>query len=185
MPWMIQEAVRWAVELHYGQDRDGDDPMPYIFHPISVANRLRSACKVTDQDQLAAAILHDVVEETEATIEDVRIRFGPGVARLVEELTRREPSAEEAAGLSKKKMWELRTKLLLEDISRMSPEAQRIKLCDRIDNLLEARETRTKAKYERYLAQTRLVLKVIPRRVQPALWDQIQAIVEGSQPKGT
>ena len=76
----IAQAAAWATELHDGQFRTGT-PLPYIVHPAAVAALV--AADGGSEDEIIAAWLHDVVEDTDATIEQVRERFGNDVAAIV------------------------------------------------------------------------------------------------------
>jgi (p)ppGpp synthase/HD superfamily hydrolase len=84
-PGLAREAYEFAAEAHTGQLRKGGDS-PYIVHPVEAA-RLLEAEGVADDELLAAAFLHDVVEDTDHSIEEIRERFGPAVGGLVEALT--------------------------------------------------------------------------------------------------
>jgi hypothetical protein len=64
--------------------------------------------------------------------------------------------------------------MLLEEIGRMSPDAQCVKLADRLSNVREGRRTKLGDKLTRYLGQTYLILETIPREVNPGLWDAIR-----------
>lgn len=77
------EAMMFAVEAHKGQLRD--DGKPFIVHPATVAAILQNV--TDDEDILAAAWLHDVVEDTSVSIEVIEARFGSRVANLVMEVT--------------------------------------------------------------------------------------------------
>jgi (p)ppGpp synthase/HD superfamily hydrolase len=80
-----RDAYEFAADAHAGQQRKGDGS-PYIAHPTEVA-RLLEAEGVADEELIAATFLHDVVEDTEHTIDEIRERFGPEVARLVAAMT--------------------------------------------------------------------------------------------------
>lgn len=174
----LQQAVLWACQQHFGQWRDGDPPIPYVCHPLEVLGILRYTGGVEDEDMLCTAVLHDVVEETDATVPEIRRLFGNSVAKLVEELTRREPTAKETAGMSKDQVWELRAGMLLHEIAEMGTKAKTVKLCDRISNLRESRFTRKGKKLDRYVFQTWRILDTIPRTVHPGLWDVLEAEAE-------
>ena len=77
---MIKEAVEFAVEAHKGAVRKGTR-IPYIVHPLEAAVIVGSVTE--DEELIAAAILHDVLEDTDASEEEVRGRFGDRVADLV------------------------------------------------------------------------------------------------------
>ena len=81
---LFDEAVRFAVEAHRGTERRGKG-FPYIIHPMEAAAIVATMTK--DQEMLAAAILHDTVEDTDVTIEQIRERFGDRVAMLVQNET--------------------------------------------------------------------------------------------------
>src|SRR5215210_6858982 len=81
-PWSqpLERASRWAAVRHHGQVRRGSG-VPYVQHPMAVAwvlERLGFA-----EDVVIAGLLHDVVEDTDATLEQVAGEFGPVVAEIV------------------------------------------------------------------------------------------------------
>jgi (p)ppGpp synthase/HD superfamily hydrolase len=172
---LVHKALRRAGKLHRKQERDGAAALPYLSHPVDVLNILRYEGKVTDDEVLAAGLLHDVIEETDETIEDVCKRFGERVAGIVGEVTRDEP---DRTGLSQEQVWQLRTDMLLAEIDKMSPEAKSIKLADRISNLQGAKATKAVADYQRYVRQSELILNRIPMETNDALWRKLQSIVQ-------
>ncbi len=78
---LLREAMRAARTAHAGQVRNGSGGMPYIEHPRAVAEMLATAG--FGEEVLAAALLHDVVEDSELSVEDVREGFGDRIAGLV------------------------------------------------------------------------------------------------------
>jgi (p)ppGpp synthase/HD superfamily hydrolase len=82
---VIRDALEAAGRAHAGQIRNGSGGMPYIHHPVAVAERL--AEDGFDEGTVAAALLHDVVEDSGTSVEDVRRRFGERIAELVAALT--------------------------------------------------------------------------------------------------
>jgi len=82
---LIRAALATATEAHAGQIRNGAGGIPYIDHPVAVAELL--AAHGWPDEVLAAALLHDVVEDSEATLEDLRAEFGDRVAELVAALS--------------------------------------------------------------------------------------------------
>jgi (p)ppGpp synthase/HD superfamily hydrolase len=82
---LIRGALEMAEQAHAGQTRNGSGGMAYIHHPVAVAELL--AENGFDEKTVAAALLHDVVEDSAASVEDIAARFGPEVARLVAALT--------------------------------------------------------------------------------------------------
>jgi len=85
----VDLAQRMATRAHAHQVRQGSE-LPYIVHPARVVTTLRDV-GVTDADILAAAWLHDVVEDTRQTLHDVRVCVGDRAARLVGLLTKVSP----------------------------------------------------------------------------------------------
>jgi GTP pyrophosphokinase len=81
---LITRAFRWAANAHDGQQRRSGEP--FILHPVGVA-KICAELRL-DEQTLAAALLHDVVEDTESDINDVRGEFGDEVAKLVEGVTK-------------------------------------------------------------------------------------------------
>lgn len=119
-------AYEYAFKCHEGQTRSSGEP--YINHPVAVANILLELGM--DTDTLCAALLHDVVEDTDATLDDVKKRFGADVASLVDGVTKLEKIP---AFSHEQQQAENVMKILLamsQDIRVMI-----IKLCDRLHNM--------------------------------------------------
>lgn len=173
----LQRALVYAVTQHAGVYRDGEAAVPYACHPVEVMLTLRFEAGVTDENTLAAALLHDTVEDTPSTIEEISNIFGAEVAEIVAHVTRVEPEDSEIKGLNKDEVWMLRTKMLLDEIAEMPREALLIKLSDRLSNIKESEKTRSGYKLERYRRQTVWILQTIPRETQPKLWDAIAAVI--------
>lgn len=174
----LHKAVRWASKLHKNQDRDGANALPYLTHVMEVVSNLRYVGGVTDEDMLCAAALHDVVEQSEVPFSKIESRFGTRVRGLVEEMTRREPTADETKGMNASQIWKLRSDILLAEIKKMSPDAKRLKLADRLSNVRSAKQTKIADKLDRTMKQTEEILRIIPRTVNPAMWDAIDAEME-------
>src|ERR671937_1351132 len=81
---LVTRAFRFAAKAHEGQQRRSGEP--FILHPVGVA-KICAELRL-DEQTLAAALLHDVVEDTESDINDVRGEFGDEIARLVEGVTK-------------------------------------------------------------------------------------------------
>ena len=117
-------ALHFAAEKHRDQRRKGECASPYINHPIEVAEMLVRIGAVTDVTLLQAAILHDTVEDTETTFEELEARFGSAVRNLVEEVTD-----------DKALLKEERKRLQVEHAPTLSRGARQIKLADKICNV--------------------------------------------------
>jgi (p)ppGpp synthase/HD superfamily hydrolase len=170
----LHAALELAVRAHAGQDRDGAVAPPYVCHPVEVMLNLRYTGGVSDEDLLVVGLLHDTLEETPVSPLEIGSAFGPRVLELVQELTRREPTAAEIESLTKAEIWKLRSDMLLAEIAQMSPDAQVVKLADRLSNVREARIAKSPAKFERYLGVTKKLLEIIPRKRNPGLWDAVR-----------
>jgi GTP diphosphokinase / guanosine-3',5'-bis(diphosphate) 3'-diphosphatase len=81
---LVLRAASFSADRHRHQSRKGDDPPPYINHPLEVASMLANVGGITDVTTLVAALLHDTVEDTSATPEDLESNFGREVRLLVE-----------------------------------------------------------------------------------------------------
>ena len=117
-------ALTFAAYKHRHQRRKGVDSVPYINHPIAVANLLVDVGNVTDTATIAAAILHDTVEDTETTLLELENEFGATIAKLVAELSD-----------NKSLPSEKRKRLQIEHAPSLSPRARLVKLADKICNL--------------------------------------------------
>ena len=84
---IILKALRFAAEKHNDQRRRDTKASPYINHPIQVVETLWSVGEVRDEALLTAAVLHDTIEDTDATPDEIRQIFGDGVLQLVLEVT--------------------------------------------------------------------------------------------------
>lgn len=82
---LIRDALELAERAHAGQVRSGSGGMAYIHHPVAVAELL--AEHGYGEQTVAAALLHDVVEDSETTVGEIATRFGEPVAELVEAMT--------------------------------------------------------------------------------------------------
>jgi guanosine-3',5'-bis(diphosphate) 3'-pyrophosphohydrolase len=119
----LLKAIRFAADRHRHQRRKGEDASPYINHPIAVANILAEN-GVTDAVTLQAAVLHDTVEDTETTADELTAEFGQEVAEVVLEVT-------DDKSLPKQE----RKRLQIERAPGLSPRAKLVRLGDKIDNV--------------------------------------------------
>jgi len=87
----ISKAFQFAARKHKGQERKDLNSSPYIDHPVSVAQVLAEFGGIDDPQILAAALLHDTLEDTNTTPEELRETFGKKVCRIVEEDEQSEP----------------------------------------------------------------------------------------------
>lgn len=126
---LIPSAIRFAEFNHRGQVREvtGD---PYIAHPIRVADMV-SRHKLASEQLIAAAYLHDVVEDCGVSDVELMIRFGVAVSRYVQWMTNTSKLTHPQANRAERK------RLDRERIAGAPCEVKVLKMCDRIDNLRE------------------------------------------------
>jgi GTP diphosphokinase / guanosine-3',5'-bis(diphosphate) 3'-diphosphatase len=118
------QALHFAAEKHDGQQRKDAKKSPYINHPIAVTEILWRVGGVRDMTTLVASLLHDTIEDTETSQDELRQKFGEGVLNLVMELTddKSLPKAE-------------RKQQQIVNAPHKSQQARQIKLADKISNV--------------------------------------------------
>jgi guanosine-3',5'-bis(diphosphate) 3'-pyrophosphohydrolase len=121
---LLLKALAFAAHKHRDQRRKDAEASPYINHPIALADVLVNEGGVTDVETLCAALLHDTVEDTATTHQELVDGFGSRIARIVAEVT-------DDKSLSKAE----RKRLQVEHAALLSPEAKLVKLADKISNL--------------------------------------------------
>lgn len=121
---LLLKALAFAAHKHRDQRRKDAEGSPYINHPIALADVLVNEGGVTDVEVLCAALLHDTVEDTATTHEELVNAFGSRIARIVAEVTDDTtlPKAE-------------RKRLQVEHAGQLSSEAKLVKIADKICNL--------------------------------------------------
>lgn len=120
----LVQAMAFAADKHRNQRRKDAEASPYINHPIALANVLANEGGVQDVTVLCAAVLHDTIEDTETTADELRALFGDQVAAVVLEVT-------DDKSLDKAQ----RKQLQIEHAAHCSPQAKLVKLADKICNL--------------------------------------------------
>ena len=149
MESIVDRALAFATIAH-GEQKRKYSGEPYIVHPIEVMEIVKTVPH--DEAMLAAALLHDVVEDTDVTLEEINQAFGEDVASLVDDLT--DVSKPEDGNRKARKA------LDREHSAQSSPRAQTVKLADLISNSSDILENDPKfAKV--YLAEKELLLKVM------------------------
>ncbi len=118
------QALNFAAQKHRDQRRKGSDQTPYINHPIAVAHILLIEAGVTDEAVLTAALLHDTVEDTDTTFEEIEQHFGQRVREIVAEVT-------DDKSLPKA----VRKQQQIDHAPHLSDRARLIKLADKTANL--------------------------------------------------
>lgn len=119
----FDKAVKFAVEAHHGTERRGKG-YPYIIHPMEAASIVASI--TNDQEMLAAAILHDTVEDTDVTIEKIREQFGDRVAKLVQH---------ETAPSDEKMTWREKKTAQIKQLADAPHDSKVVALGDKLSNI--------------------------------------------------
>lgn len=122
----ILKATHFAADKHRDQRRKGLEASPYINHPIAVAEILTGVGGVTDLATIQAALLHDTVEDTKTTADELASQFGDEVMSLVLEVT-------DDKSLDKAE----RKRLQIEHTRHLSAKAKMIKMADKISNVTD------------------------------------------------
>lgn len=123
---LLLRAANFSAQKHSHQRRKDEDQSPYINHPIQVAEILSRLGGVTNIDVLVAAMLHDTIEDTSATYDELCGLFGRKIADIVQEVT-------DDKNLPK----EVRKNLQIEHAPHLSDEAKLVKLGDKICNIAD------------------------------------------------
>ena len=126
---LLLRALAFAAHKHRDQRRKDPEASPYINHPIALADVLVNEGGVTDMEVLCAALLHDTLEDTATTEQELAVAFGARIAGIVAEVTddKKLPKAE-------------RKRLQIERAAALSPQAKLVKLADKICNLRDVAE---------------------------------------------
>lgn len=164
---IIVDAAQFAQTAHAGQRRKYTG-QPYIYHPGRVA--MRATLLGLKDEQIAAAWLHDVVEDTAVTLGEIVSRFGMEVGSIVHGLTN-VYSAKSHPDMNRKQ----RKAAEFERVTQLPTEVKIIKLLDRIDNLgeMDASDSFIKL-YTRESQDLLHALRGTDKALEDELWEKIQ-----------
>ena len=123
---LLDRAITFAVKAHQGMERKGKG-FPYIVHPMEAVCIV--ATMTNDQELLAAAALHDVIEDTDTTAEDLKKEFGERVAMLVE------AESDDKTGGSKANTWHQRKQDTLDRLRNADLDIKIVALGDKLSNM--------------------------------------------------
>ena len=124
---LLDRAIIFAVRAHAGTERRGKG-FPYIVHPMEAVEIV--ATMTPDQELLAAAALHDTVEDTDVTVDQLRAEFGDRIADLV--------AAESDAfveGVSDEDSWHARKQAAIDRLAKAPHDAKMVALGDKLSNM--------------------------------------------------
>ena len=124
---LLDRAIIFAVKAHAGTERRGKG-FPYIVHPLEAVEIV--ATITPDQELLAAAALHDVVEDTDVSVDEIRSEFGDRIAALV---AAESDTFEE--GVSEEDSWHSRKRAAIERLASASHDAKIVALGDKLSNM--------------------------------------------------
>ena len=127
---LLLHALAFAAERHSKQRRKDADASPYINHPIALAQVLCNEAGVEDAEVLAAAVLHDTIEDTETIEDELTTAFGSVIASAVAEVTDNKLLAKQT-----------RKELQVQHAPCLSERAKLVKLADKICNLRDVAAT--------------------------------------------
>ena len=124
---ILDHAIVFAVKAHANTERRGKG-YPYIVHPLEAVEIV--ATMTPDQELLAAAALHDTVEDTEVTVEQLRAEFGERIASLVTDESDVMPE-----GMTEEDSWHQRKQAAIDRLSKTSHDAKMVALGDKLSNM--------------------------------------------------
>lgn len=124
---LLDRAIIFAVNAHHNTERRGKG-FPYIVHPMEAVEIV--ATITPDQELLAAAALHDTIEDTEVTVEDIRREFGDRIAELVHA-----ESDQFTDGISEEDSWHDRKRAAIERLAAASHDAKIVAMGDKLSNM--------------------------------------------------
>ncbi len=134
---LVDAAIRFAVDAHAGTERRGKG-FPYVIHVLEAMSIV--ATMTSDPELLAAAALHDTVEDTDVTLDRIREVFGARVASLVETETDIQLSED-----GRQKTWRERKQAAIDRLAATSREAKMVALGDKLSHMRAiARDYRVK-----------------------------------------
>ena len=123
---LLDRAITFAVKAHQGMERKGKG-FPYVVHPMEAVCIV--ATMTNDQELLAAAALHDVIEDTDTTADDLKKEFGERVAMLVE------AESDDKTGGSKAETWHQRKQDTLDRLRNADRDIKIVTLGDKLSNM--------------------------------------------------
>ncbi|KAA3611620.1 MAG: HD domain-containing protein [Planctomycetota bacterium] len=166
----LPEVLAFAKDRHSGQNRkDGQD---YICHPLRVALILAEGAELKDANLLSAAVLHDVVEDTETEIGEIEEQFGHQTATLVQALTL--PPKREGESSHQQSMAHFKA------LAWAPRDAQILRSADRLDNLQNMGPGFTAERIQEYAAETRDGLLELTLACNTFLYHALKDAIEAS-----
>ena len=124
---LVDKAIKFAVDAHANTERRGKG-FPYVIHVLEAMEIV--ATITNDPELLAAAALHDTVEDTDVTVDQIRAEFGERIAGLVDAET-----TEMVAGLTETESWRMRRESSIKRLAASSRDAKIVAMGDKLSNM--------------------------------------------------
>ena len=124
---LLDRAIKFAVDAHHNTERRGKG-FPYIVHPLEAVEIV--ATITPDQELLAAAALHDTVEDTDVTVEQIRAEFGDRIADLVHA-----ESDQFTEGVSEEESWHARKQAAIDRLAAAPHDTKIVAMGDKLSNM--------------------------------------------------
>ena len=124
---LLDKAMHFAIDAHANTERRGKG-FPYIVHPMEAVEIV--ATITPDQELLAAAVLHDTVEDTDVTVEQIRAQFGDRIAKLVDA-----ESDQFTEGVSEVDSWRGHKQAAIDRLAAASHDAKIVAMGDKLSNM--------------------------------------------------
>ena len=128
---LLDRAILFAVRAHHNTERRGKG-FPYIVHPMEAMEIVASI--TPDQELLAAAALHDTVEDTDVTVEQIRAEFGDRIANLVHEESD-QIDGQLFDGRNEEQTWHARKQAAIDRLAMASHDAKIVAMGDKLSNM--------------------------------------------------
>jgi GTP pyrophosphokinase len=156
---LILKALDFARLAHNGQERD--EGIPYITHPVRVANILLHEVAQMESDLVCTALLHDVIEDCAITTRELKNNFNDHVAHMVKVLSK-DPRVEN------------HKRVYYEGILHATDDIKLVKICDRLDNLRSLRFSTNKTRVKRYVSETERKYTALAEHLNPYVFREFK-----------
>lgn len=163
----VLEAFEFAKKWHKGQKRD--EGVPYIIHPVRVANILMKERNYYDPDVIIAALLHDVVEDSPVKAAEIGQKFGPEVKRLVSGMTRVKTRETKYIKFKKTMSSDYRVRM--------------IKCADVLDNVRSWPFSTKTYKFPRWFKEAREMYLTLAKNTDMYIHDEIKKLINSKKYK--
>ncbi len=173
----LKQVYDFAKYAHRHETRKQGEHIPYIVHPLRIVIFMFEVFRIKDRNMLSAALLHDTVEDTDVTLEQIRKKFGDKITEYVDAMTRPRPADEDEHPDQK-----YRSKIKkLKQIMASSLKIRELKLFDLIDNMNDWPDPLAqkifKDKYPRWLNEAENYYLPLAESVGPKYAAPVKAIM--------